>query len=227
MSKKYLTFSFDDGALQDIRLAELFRKYGLKATFNINSELLDMPGELTVNGSRVNHGKVRLEDFAGIYDGFEVAAHTLTHPMLPQLERDEVIRQVEQDRLNLSEFVGYEVVGMAYPGGGVNNDERVAAIIESGTGIKYARTITSTHSFDRQTDLYRFNPTVSVVEPCLFELAEKFLALPEDEYALFYVWGHSFEFDAYAKWDEFESLCRLLAGRGDINYVSNREILLV
>lgn len=226
MSNKYLTFSFDDGATQDIKLTELFRKYGLKATFNINSELLNKPGELMVNGERVNHGKVRIEDFAGVYDGFEVAAHTLTHPMLPPLPEDEIIRQVEQDRLKLSELVGYEVVGMAYPGGGVNNDARVASIVEKSTGVKYARTIVSTHSFDRQSYLYRFNPTVAVVEPCLFELAEKFLALPDDEYALFYVWGHSFEFDGYKMWDKFEDFCRLLAGRSDINYVSNREILL-
>lgn len=31
---------------------------------------------------------------------------------------EEVLRQVEQDRINLSELVGYEVEGMAYPCGG-------------------------------------------------------------------------------------------------------------
>ena len=38
--KKAVTFSFDDGVTQDIRLIELLNKYGLKATFNLNSELL-------------------------------------------------------------------------------------------------------------------------------------------------------------------------------------------
>lgn len=38
--KKALTFSYDDGVTQDIRLIELFNKYGMKATFNLNSELL-------------------------------------------------------------------------------------------------------------------------------------------------------------------------------------------
>lgn len=42
--RKQVTFSYDDGVTQDIRLAELFHKYGLKATFNINSELLGPPG---------------------------------------------------------------------------------------------------------------------------------------------------------------------------------------
>ena len=34
---KAVTFSYDDGVTQDKRLIELFNKYGLKATFNINS----------------------------------------------------------------------------------------------------------------------------------------------------------------------------------------------
>ena len=34
---KALTFSYDDGEKQDIRLIQLFNKYGLKGTFNLNS----------------------------------------------------------------------------------------------------------------------------------------------------------------------------------------------
>jgi len=34
--KKAITFSFDDGVVQDIRLIELMNKYGLKSTFNLN-----------------------------------------------------------------------------------------------------------------------------------------------------------------------------------------------
>ena len=41
---KAITFSYDDGVTQDKRLIEIFNKYGLKATFNLNSELLGMPG---------------------------------------------------------------------------------------------------------------------------------------------------------------------------------------
>ena len=37
--KKAITFSYDDGVTQDVRLIELLNKYGLKSTFNLNSEL--------------------------------------------------------------------------------------------------------------------------------------------------------------------------------------------
>ena len=39
---KAVTFSYDDGVLQDVRTIEILNKYGLKATFNINSGLLGL-----------------------------------------------------------------------------------------------------------------------------------------------------------------------------------------
>ena len=35
--KKAITFSYDDGVMQDVRLSSLMKKHGVKATFNINS----------------------------------------------------------------------------------------------------------------------------------------------------------------------------------------------
>ena len=226
---KALTFSYDDGVTQDIRLIEMLNKYGLKATFNLNSELLGLDGELIREGQRVDHTKVKPEDVKKIYYGHEVAVHTLTHPCLPNIEdKNEIIRQVEQDRLNLSKLVGYDVCGMAYPCGGQNNDDRVAQIIKSNTGVKYSRTITSTYSFDTQNNLYRFNPTVYHImeEDKLFELGEEFINLTPDKPQIYYIWGHSYEFDIENTWEKFEKFCKMISGRNDIFYGTNKEILL-
>ena len=40
---KAITFSFDDGVTQDIRLIEIMNKYGLRGTFNLNSERFEEP----------------------------------------------------------------------------------------------------------------------------------------------------------------------------------------
>lgn len=224
---KAITFSFDDGVTQDIRLIEILNKYGLKATFNINSELLGLSGELNFNSIRVSHNKVKPEQIADVYKGHEVAVHTLTHPNLTGLDENEVIRQVEQDRLNLSELCGYEVIGMAYPCGGVNNDDRVAKIIKESTGVKYSRTITSSHSFEPQENLFRFNPTEYYTQHASVEEAtDRFLTLKSDTPALLYIWGHSYELDIDDSWIWFEELCRKLSGKADIFYGTNKEVLL-
>lgn len=225
--KKALTFSYDDGVLQDIRLIELFNKYGMKATFNLNSAKLGQTAELIREGVRVDHSKVRPEDVRHIYEGHEVAVHTLTHPDLPKVARDgDVVREIEEDRLRLSELCGYEVVGMAYPFG--TYDERVVRLMREHTGVKYARTVVSTHAFAPQTELLTFHPTVyhHTEWDTMLALGEKFLSLSPDEPALFYVWGHAYEFDIHDDWARFEDFLRMMAGKADIFYGTNAEVLL-
>ncbi len=225
--KKALTFSYDDGVTQDIRLIEILNRYGLKGTFNLNSGLLGGKGHLVRNGVEVRHDKIAPEQVKTIYAGHEVAAHTLTHPLLPKAEEAEIIRQVEEDRIGLSALCGYEVVGMAYPCGGINHDKRVEDIIRKNTGIKYARTIDESAVFDRQSDLFAFKPTVYHIEiDKMFALGETFLALQTEKPALFYVWGHAYEFDAWQFWDRFEDFCRMMSGHDDIFYGTNQEVLL-
>lgn len=223
--KKAITFSYDDGVTQDKRLVEILNKYGLKATFNINSELLGTENTLVRGGGRVTHNKIMPEEVATVYAGHEVAAHTLTHPHLPPLPDEEVIRQVEEDRKKLSALVGYEVVGMAYPGGGMNNSDRVARLIKNHTGIKYARTISLGYSFLEQSDIYRYKPTAFHLDFAdNYRLADEFFNSESE--GIFYIWGHSYEFDIDDTWDEFEKFCKYISGREDIFYGTNKEILL-
>ena len=224
--KKALTFSFDDGVSQDKRLIGILDRYGLKATFNINSGFFGGKGELIRNGVPVRHDKLTREEAVSVYAGHEVAAHTVTHPFLPKLSDSEVVREVETDRAALSLLFGRETVGMAYPCGGANHDGRVEKLVRENTGCLYARTIESTGNFDLPSDLHAWNPTVYYIDTDeMFALGEKFLALETDEPKLFYIWGHSYELDAWDFWERFEEFCRMMSGREDIFYGTNREVL--
>ena len=225
---KAFTFSFDDGVVQDRRTVEILNKYGLKATFNINSGYLGTPNQINRNGRDVDHSKVEASEVATLYKGHEVAVHTLTHERLPNLCEEAIVHQVERDRLTLSELVGYEVVGMAYPNGGVNNDDRVAEIIKRRTGVKYARTITATAEFTPQANLYRFNPSVHFVElDKMKELWEKFYNEETQEDRVFYIWGHSYEMDAeLLSWEDFDAFCAMVSKKENVFYGTNSEVLL-
>lgn len=225
---KAVTFSYDDGVTQDLRMIDLFNKYGLKATFNLNSN-----GFGAVRSFRYGENKdkvyyrhiVHAEDVKYIYSGHEVAAHTVTHPDLTKLTEEEIIAEVNDDIAALSELVGYEITGLAYPCR--TPDERVMDIVKNKTRARFARTTGATHKFALPSNLHRFTCTAGHNEgERLISLAKEFLEAQAEEPMLFSVWGHSYEFDYTKQWDEFEEFCRIISGHDDVFYGTNSEVLL-
>ncbi len=223
--KKILTLSFDDGITQDERFIEILNKYGIKCTFNINSRFLGQDGYLLIDGKKISHKKISPERVRQVYEGHEIASHTLTHPNLTTLSPGEIIQQVEADRQSLSELAGYEVTGFAYPCGGINSNRVVADIIKNNTGVNFARTIVHSYSFDLPKDLFLLKPTASLTKDKekLMDLCHQFLNSNPATPQLFYIWGHSYELDIDDSWDYFEEVCKLLGGRDDILYCTNTQ----
>ena len=219
--KKAVTFSYDDGVTPDLKLLEIFNKYGMKCTFNLNYGLGPDTGTWECNGKTVR--RLVLAEHVKAYAGHEIAAHALTHPDLTKLSIQEARREMEEDKEGLAKLFGMSPLGMAYPFG-TFNDEVVEML--NNLGFKYARTVWSSHNFDVQTDLLRFRPTCHHDDEKLFELAEEFLAMETEEPKIFYIWGHSYEFMGKENWDRIEKLCQMLAGRDDIFYGTNAEVLL-
>ena len=125
---KALTFSYDDGFEQDIRFIELLNKYGMKGTFNLNNGRQGKSFPFESVAGLVKRDCMYLKDSMPIYEGHEVAVHTVNHPNLITLSDEDIIREVEDNRILLSELCGYEVVGMAYPCS--QYDERVIRVLQ-------------------------------------------------------------------------------------------------
>lgn len=68
-------------------------------------------------GKDIRHDEIPCDEIQEVYKNHEVATHGVTHADLCKLSRDEIIRQVKTDREKLSELMGYEVKGHAYPFG--------------------------------------------------------------------------------------------------------------
>ncbi len=226
---KAVTFSFDDGVVQDKRLAELFNKYGLKCTFNINSGTVGRTISSVYKGRTIIRDRVLPDEIKSVYNGHEIAVHTMAHPALTINEKDTIIYQIEQDRKVLSSLCGYEVIGMAYPDGGINHDDRVVDIVKNYTGVKYARGNGQSLSFNLPNDLYDFDGTSYMVDKeNLFKLGEQFINLKTDQPKMFYIWGHAYELDFadQINWQEMEEFCKMISGKDDIFYGTNKEVLL-
>ena len=227
---KAVTFSYDDGCRQDLRTVKVLNQYGLKGTFNINSARLGETSEdwhITAEEIREN-----------ILDaGHEVAVHGAWHKAPGKLRPIEGIKDVLNDRLGLEKTFGRIIRGMAYPDSGICSFTNQAAL-ENIKGylkdldIAYARTLGDYNAkFQLPSDWHQWMPTAHHDTPEILEWAKKFadmdvnkLYTADREAKLFYIWGHSFEFDRNDNWKHLDEICEILAGREDTWYATNMEI---
>ena len=199
-----VTFSFDDGAKEDIRLSELFNKYGLKCTFNLSDCMIRVPDEA----------------FEKTYKGHEIACHGKNHIKINMATDISVIDEIITNRKTLEGKTGYTVCGHAYAGG-YHDDHSIETLKKC--GIVYARTTMDTNFFDVPKDFMHWRPTCH--QKRAVELTERFLKHLDDNHPrLLYIWGHSFEFRAEEDWAEFEKACQMLANNDKIWYATNMQI---
>ena len=206
---KALTLSYDDGQVYDRRLVEILNRAGIRATFHLNSGNLDKPGFVT------------RAELPALYQGHEIACHGVTHRHPLQMTRDEWAAEIWQDRLALEEAGRCIVQGMSYAFG-----EYDAAIVESlrTFGIRYSRTVESTGRFTLPRDFLRWTPTCHHNDR-LAQRTEAFLNTPGyEKMPLFYLWGHSFEFERENTWDRIEAFAGRIGGNPDIWYATNGEV---
>ena len=208
-----VTLSYDDGQLHDARLVEIFNKYGVKGTFHLNSGRMESPDH------------VHAADAAHIYQGHEIACHTVSHPFPDELSKADLIREVMDDRKNLEKISGGIVRGMSYPYGRYN-DSVIASM--SACDIAYSRTTLSHNGFAMPQNFMTWHPTCH--HKNAQEAVERFLTLMSSDRArwtslsLLYIWGHSFEFARENNWELIENLCSKLSGNPNIWYATNIEI---
>lgn len=220
---KAVTFSYDDGVLQDRRLVEIFNKYGLKCTFNLNSGIMSEANFWERGGVEIH--RMNAAGLTELYKGHEIAVHCLTHASLTAFSDDTVRNEILLDKENLQRMFGYEIEGMAYPYGAF--DDRVIRIVGE-CGIKYARTTRSTCGAATPSHLLTLDAAMHHDDPKAFEYIEEFIALDPakmTEPKMLYIWGHSYEFDVNNNWNHIEEICRLVSGRDDIFYGTNKEVL--
>ena len=224
---KALTFSYDDGVVQDKRLAELFDSYGMKATFNMNSEKF----------RKFNFTKEEMHEYF-LDKGHEIAVHGAFHRANGNNRPIEGIRDVLDCRLELEEKCDRIIRGMAYPDTGITqmgnfgNYENIKRYLTD-LDIAYARTLKGDNdSFALPEDFHAWMPSAHHDNANLMDYIDKFvnMDMSTNRYharrtpKLLYIWGHSYEFDKKDNWDRIEEICRRLANNDEIWYATNIEI---
>jgi len=210
---KALTFSYDDGQDYDRKLVDIFNCNGLKGTFHLNSG--------TLGTQTVENTYIKPEEVAKLYEGHEVACHSVNHLNMPRISFSVMTRELYEDRIALEKYSGKIVRGFSYPFGSYTPE-----LIQSmqAVGIKYSRTVEATHNFFPPEDFMKWHPTCHHDDD-LMEYGKKFIDVPGYiELPLMYVWGHSYEFGRPNDWHVIEEFAEFISGKEDIWYATNMEI---
>ena len=150
-----------------------------------------------------------------------------THPWLAHIPTGTMAYEVIEDRKRLEEDFERPIRGMAYPMGSFSDE--VVDVLKS-CGIVYSRTTVSTERFNMPTDWLRLPATCHHKNPRLMELARQFIEAPPYHYfpnrkiKLFYLWGHSYEFNNNNNWNVIEEFCEYMGNREEVWYATNVEI---
>lgn len=206
--RKCVTFSYDDGMIYDKRLVEILDRFGAKGTFNLNAK--NLTSERHIDKAFIKE----------ISNHHEIACHAYTHPFLERLPVSVLVKEIYEEKKVLEDIIEKPIIGMAYPFGTYDSDVETAL---KANGIKYCRTVRSTNGFTLPDNYLEWHPSchhngaIEVVEK--FFKQKKWHVLP-----VFYIWGHSYEFNDANNWEVIENLLTKLSEDDNIWYATNGEI---
>jgi len=203
---KYFLLSFDDGTIYDRRFVELLNKYGMKATFNLNSGLEDFVWQYE---DRFPVRRQVLADTVELYRGHEVASHSLHHHWLNTLTPPQLTREIGEDCAALKKLFNLEEIGFGVPFTACT--EREIKIIRK--FVRYIRLSELADTFDLPKDPYHIPIHGLYNDADIREKITRFAECDQED-ALFVMAGHSYELEVLQHWEYMESLLQLISGFG-------------
>ncbi len=219
--KKAVTFSYDDGVIEDRELIGIFNRYGMKATFNLNYGHSGQPKmRLDKDGKEIDCSHIVLEDEVSLYEGHEIANHTYNHPHLEVISKDEQKKEYLDNKDALEKLFHRKVYGAAYPYGTFNSD---SILVQKELGIEYDRTTRSTYSFSLPSSWLVWAPTIHHRDKKIMDYLEKFFR-DDSELSLMYIWGHAYEFAIDHNFGLMDEICKKIRAHDDVASLTNHEI---
>ena len=199
---KYFLLSFDDGTVWDRRFVELLNKYGMKATFNLNSGLENF---VWYYDNRYPITRQILANTLQQYRGHEVASHSLHHHWLNSLTPPQLAREVGEDAAALKELFDLNEIGFGVPFTACG--EREIKIIRK--FVRYIRLSEMSEAFALPEDPYHI-PIHGLYNDA--DIREKIARFADCglEDAVFVMAGHSYEFEVLNHWEYIEDLLQYI-----------------
>jgi peptidoglycan/xylan/chitin deacetylase (PgdA/CDA1 family) len=198
---------WDDGLVSDLRLLDVLRKLGVTAAFAI------APGRhgthRVANDARGAYGQLVARAELAEFADFEVCNHTNTHRDLSQLSSSDTYAEIVLGREKLEQIYQRSVPGFCYPYG---VGTPLAQQVLRDTAAQYARTTQCEPHWD---DPLLLHPTAGWRDLTALSCAASRTIV---------FWGHTYELQTPADWDQVTELYTLLAQSPDFEVLSFQQL---
>mgnify|MGYP007100077184 CR=1 FL=1 len=187
--------SWDDGGVEDMRLAQLLKKYNLPAIFFIPT-----------------CSPLRDKDIKELNKDFEIGGHTVSHPQdLQKLSREEMIREIVDNKIWLEETIGYPVTKFCYPRGRYNDEVTIAVQAAGFTSARTTKVLQTKYSnpFQMPTSIHVFQRDEYKGKDWV-EVARGMVLIAAQTNGIFHLWGHSAEISKWKNWEKLEAFFKWL-----------------
>ena len=214
---------WDDGVLNDIKVAELCRKYNAKATFNLNpaSHLAQnrQTSGWTYRDTGYCPGRLAWNEITDVYDGFDVASHTMCHCNAEKVDPRVFLTEAVGAKMVLEDLFQRECPGFAWPYGAYTR-ETTDLLLHA--GFTYGRTTKYT---DRVSG---FEHPMILHSSCHFQSPEfwECFETAKKTDGIFYFWGHSYEMlEDAALWADYEDKLRRLNEDPEVQWIATTDLV--
>jgi peptidoglycan-N-acetylglucosamine deacetylase len=231
----FVTTSWDDGHVLDHKVAAMMRRHGLRGTFYVAPQNVELPLK----------ERLRQSEIAALSQEYEIGGHTLTHQRLTRLPDAEARREVTDGKDALEQIVGAPLRSFCYPGG--KYDRQHPDMVRD-AGFDVGRTVrrgvtawspplethTTVHAYRHLRDgvsalrLARGHVTKATEMYGNWDaLAKVMFDRVLRDGGIFHLWGHSWEIDRNGDWDRLERVLRYIGGRPEVSYIDNGDLASV
>jgi peptidoglycan/xylan/chitin deacetylase (PgdA/CDA1 family) len=209
---------WDDAVVDDIRLIEILRKHGAKASFNINAGLNKETRQFSFRfDDKKDVFRLAKSELTDVYQGFTIANHSLAHLNLADVPIKNALRDICDGRDALEQMFGCPVLGFAYPFGAYNDSVKEAVRT---AGHVYARTVINVDHVFPVEDPMALHSNCHFMAPDFWGRFERVRA----EDGVFYFWGHSYEMVTDEDWLEFDRKITRLSSEPTAKWVRLPEL---
>lgn len=238
-ARVFVTTSWDDDDRTGLKVAELLTKLGLRGTFYVPTGRLGQDSCFSAG------------DLRTLFEaGFEIGAHTVSHPLLNELGVKELNHEVEDCKKVLEQILGAEVAMFCYPKGRFNS--RVESALKL-AGYKGARTTqmltcgTNFHRFAVPTTIQAYPharsnyirnllrlgalPVLLNAVPDLIRF-KSWLQLGKIAFdrvlrdgGMWHLYGHPWEIEKLGLWEQLKEMLEYVRNRSDVRYVTNGQLV--